>query len=236
MNKSYKTIYNQRTQSWVAVAEDVCSHGKTPCSGSASAVSVLVRTPIALSKVMLSILMAMGGSYTHIAWAEDAYCVNPVNDSTSLSQTDTSGVSNNNAVICGQGASVSSNSAVAIGWQAQGLGIQSIAVGGGAVAGRADDSTTASINEVLGNSIAIGTSAQALTSDGIALGSNAVAGVPNQTSTPVDDAIASSNAIAIGKDSRATSQNSIATGVSTSAGGIGSVAGGWQSATTADYV
>ena len=117
MNKIYRTVYNESTQTWVAVSELDGGHVRSSAGNDTSMAAERRFTPRVL---LLSLGLALGGmAVISPAQAASAVCVIP---GTSTAVGTASG---NDAIACGQGAVASANLAIAIGAGAEASGLRS---------------------------------------------------------------------------------------------------------------
>ncbi len=190
MNKSFKTIYNIHTQSWVAVSEITVTEGKV----SSSRVNRVVRplsasARLGLTAVASAVFWVIGAP---TAMAADAYCAG------TETQTYTAA---GDQVVCGEGASATGSGGIAIGASASyngttysgasSSGASSIALGSAA------NAASGSLDPA-GAATALGFATYANGSQAVALGTRARAEVIQS--------------IAIGNDTRATGTGSVSIG------------------------
>ena len=207
MNKIYRTVYNESTQTWVAVSELDGGHVRSSAGNDTSMAAERRFTPRVL---LLSLGLALGGmAVISPAQAASAVCVIP---GTSTAVGTASG---NDAIACGQGAVASANLAIAIGAGAEASGLRSTALGSNTKASASD-------------SIGIGSNAVASSIEAVAIGRNAKAGATA--------GVANNNySIAIGSNAVADAGSSIAVGLGAQAiTGSGTVAIGQQATVTAN--
>lgn len=102
MNKTYKSIFNHHTQTWVATSENTAACGKR--SG---------------SKLAASTLLAVGTFLGVVSGGVEA---------ATLTCT-TSAADNTGNIVCGSGATANTGQSVAIGGSSNAIGDQSVAVG-----------------------------------------------------------------------------------------------------------
>lgn len=219
MNKIFRVIYSQATQSWVAVSELTKAHKKTKfikCTKNAVNIS---------GSVFKSSVIALG----LLAGANTAYAVN------------TAGTGGGGAVAWGPNSGAASETSVAIGNNARANNTDGIAIGAGAYNDRKDVDGAIAIGKGAHNSqkesIAIGVSADnvgnnsiaigntAVTKDGseaIAIGSNTVA--KQQSVVLGNEAAAGSKAISIGYKAKVTAQYGIAQGYEASSSNTDAIA------------
>ncbi len=227
MNKIFRVIYSQATQSWVAVSELTKAHKKQSSSNAQkNAVNIS-------GSVFKSSVIALG----LLAGANTAYAVN------------TAGQGQGTAVAWGTGSSADSPTSVAIGNNAKANNPDGISIGAGAVNSRMGADGAIAIGKDANNgskeSIAIGVSAKnvgantiaigskASTQDGpnaIAIGSNTVA----KTESVVlgNDATAGSKSISIGYKAKVTAQYGIAQGHNASSSNTDAIAVGRDTQST----
>lgn len=108
MNKTYKSIFNHHTQTWVAASEIVANKGKSSTKSK-----------------LLTVTLALVGSAFGTQVKADVYCVN-----NTLFDTFGSG----SEVVCGDGAKASGTNSVAVGSSANASGNNSVALGANSVA------------------------------------------------------------------------------------------------------
>lgn len=219
MNKIFRVIYSQATQSWVAVSELTKAHKKQSSSNAQkNAVNIS-------GSVFKSSVIALG----LLAGANTAYAVN------------TAGTGGGGAVAWGPNSGAASETSVAIGNNARANNTDGIAIGAGAYNDRKDVDGAIAIGKGAHNSqkesIAIGVSADnvgnnsiaigntAVTKDGseaIAIGSNTVA--KQQSVVLGNEAAAGSKAISIGYKAKVTAQYGIAQGYEASSSNTDAIA------------
>lgn len=221
MNKIFRVIYSQATQSWVAVSELTKAHKKQSSSNAQkNAVNIS-------GSVFKSSVIALG----LLAGANTAYAVN------------TAGTGGGGAVAWGPNSGAASETSVAIGNNAKANNLDGISIGANAVNSRmgADGAIAigknakndkkesiaigVSAKNVSDNSIAIGNQAETQNgAEAIAIGSKAVA-KPQSVALGVQ-AAASSKGMAIGYTAKATAEYAIAQGYNASSSKSDSIAVG----------
>ena len=143
MNKIFRVVWNQATQSWVAVSELTKAHKKQSSSNSLKAV-------VGTAAVLLSI---------NTAQAAVAIGETTANNTFTQSSAQATG---DNAVAIGKGSKATAGSAVALGEAANANQARAIAIGKGAtIIGNGQDT------------IAIGTDTKAQGNNSIVIGKNA---------------------------------------------------------------
>ena len=218
MNKVYRTVFNEKTNTWVAVAETAKAHGK---SGRSGGVVAAVADGILLNKKMFTVsaavAVAMAAQPAMAAEATHYYSVNS-SEQAAGSNYNNDGATGTDALAAGVNAKATGVGTLAAGVNAKATGEYSTAVGYEASAGHQ-----------LG--VAIGYYAETRGDYSLALGALAKAG----TSTEVDswgtavgysaDAGGSGSPLAIGTYSKTTSGESpIAIGDWATGEGDGAVA------------
>lgn len=221
MNKIFRVIYSQATQSWVAVSELTKAHKKQSSSNAQkNAVNIS-------GSIFKSSVIALG----LLAGANTAYAVN------------TAGTGGGGAVAWGPNSGAASETSVAIGNNAKANNPDGISIGANAVNSRmgADGAIAigknakndkkesiaigVSAKNVSDNSIAIGNQAETQNgAEAIAIGSKAVA-KPQSVALGVQ-AAASSKGMAIGYTAKATAEYAIAQGYNASSSKSDSIAVG----------
>ncbi len=233
MNKIFRVIYSQATQSWVAVSELTKAHKKQSSSNAQKNAVNISGSIFKSSVIALGLLTGANAAYavntagqgqgTAVAWGSNS----SADSATSVAIGNNARANNPDGIAIGTGAyndRVGADGAIAIGKSAHNSQKESIAIG-------------VSANNVGNNSIAIGNTAQ--TKDGkeaIAIGSNTVAKqqsvVLGNNATAVSKAIAigytasvsSEGGIAQGYGASSTNTDAIALGTGAKSGGGGSVA------------
>ena len=204
MNKSYKTIYNTHTQTWVAVSEVTTTQGKVKSSRSNETSGSVVR--LTLSAVAASILWMMSGS----AMAADATCT------TTGTQTASGTL---NEVACGDGATASGNNSIAVGAKnGATAGATATGLGGIAIGSAATDNylALAGASSLGYGSTSMGVGSVAASGDNASLMAGATAiGVATYAN--------GAQAVALGSRARAEVEQAIAIGNDTRSIGTGSV-------------
>lgn len=233
MNKIFRVIYSQATQSWVAVSELTKAHKKQSSSNAQKNAVNISGSIFKSSVIALGLLTGANAAYavntagqgqgTAVAWGSNS----SADSATSVAIGNNSRANNPDGIAIGAGAyndRVGADGAIAIGKSAHNSQKESIAIG-------------VSANNVGNNSIAIGNTAQTQNgSEAIAIGSNTVAKqqsvVLGNNATAVSKAIAigytasvsSEGGIAQGYGASSTNTDAIALGTGAKSGGGGSVA------------
>ncbi len=191
MNKIFRVIYSQATQSWVAVSELTKAHKKQSSSSAKKSVSGSSANLIKSSAIALSLL---SGSAAYAAEAASGLIqINSTKGTATATGSDSIAIGNNskaagnnNSLAIGHSAQATGNDgALAIGRESKAAGNNGIALGRKA-------ETTAN------DSMALGFQAKASGDSGIALGNQAKA--------------ENKNTVAIGRESKASGESNIALG------------------------
>ena len=203
MNKVYRTVFNEKTNTWVAVAETAKAHGKSGRSGD---VVTAVADGILLNKKVLAVSAAVAAALvSQPAMADNARIENG-------SAQWTIAISPSDSTAGNGGAKATGKTSIAAGWDAKADGENSIAVGYGAST-ETNSATYYRIQNVPDktmNNIAIGKQARSGGLQTIAFGPESVA--------------SKSQSIAFGFDAQATGDQSVALGANTRSVGDSSIA------------
>ena len=190
MNKSYKTIYNIHTQSWVAVSEITVTEGKVSSSRVnrvARPVSTSVR--LGLTALASALLWVLGAP---VAMAADAYCAGTATQNYGAA---------GDQVVCGEGAVAAGIGGIAVGAGATYNGntyVGASSSGAGSIAIGTASNAASGTPEVTSAATAVGFGTFAAGSQAAAFGTRARAEV--------------TQSIAIGNDTRATGTGSVSIG------------------------
>ena len=241
MNKVFRVIWSQATQSWVAVSELTKAHKKQSSSNKQKSADGFSGKVIKYSAIALALLSG------HSAYA----AVNEPGTGTGdiVAWGTSSNASGNNAVAVGKESKATQNNAVALGRKAQATGDSAIAVG-------IDAQASGNLSEAIGvtskatgeKSVAIGYQGKATGKETVAIGNNANAS--NESSVALGSNTTSTNkyttavggtafanqegATALGYGARATATNTIAIGQLAKAEKVGVIALGSTAAATGD--
>ena len=190
MNKCYKSIYSEKTGTWVAVSELEATKGKKSKSTVTSTSTALATVATALSLAGTSYLFA----FSPTAQAVDAFCTNAARTAVVGSAPNAG-----DEVACGQGAVASGLNSIAIGKNATAQGDTSLAVG---------------VNSLSSgpNTIAIGFSSVSSGTLSLAVGNQAVASAADATALGVSTLASARNSTAVGNDVTASGIDSTAIG------------------------
>lgn len=216
MNKIFRVIYSQATQSWVAVSELTKAHKKQSSSSAKKSASGSSANLIKSSAIALSLLSG-SAAYAAETAASGLIQINSSkgmatatgNDSIAIGK-DSKAAGNNNSLAIGHSAQATGNDgALAIGGDSKASGKSNIALGYQA---QADKDFAVAIGK--------GASAQKF-NNAVAIGANAQAN--------------GATSLALGMGSKATGHDSYAIGWSSDAIGTTSIAFGRQSKASKDY-
>ena len=204
MNKVYRTVFNEKTNTWVAVSEVTKAHGKSGVSGN---VVSTVLDGVLFDKKMLAVSTAVAAALaSQTAMAANARIENG-------SAPSTIAISPSGSVVAGSGsAKATGEGSIATGMDAKADGKNSIALG--SEASTETNSATyyriKNVSDKTENNIAIGTKARSGGLQTIAFGAESVA--------------SKSQSIAFGFDAQATGDQSVALGANTRSVGDSSIA------------
>ena len=229
MNKVFRVIWSQATQSWVAVSELTKAHKKQSSSTAKKSASGSSANLIKSSAIALALLSG------HSAYAATAGNTAGEGQNTSVAWGASSNASGNNAVALGRKAQATGDSAIAVGIDAQASGNLSEAIG---VTSKATGEKSVAIGyqgKATGKeTVAIGNNANASNESSVALGSNTTS--TNKYTTAVGGTAFANQegATALGYGARATATNTIAIGKLAKAEKEGVIALGSTAAATGD--
>ena len=229
MNKVFRVIWSQATQSWVAVSELTKAHKKQSSSNKQKSTDGFSGKVIKYSAIALSLLSG------HSVYAAPAGNTAGEGQNTSVAWGASSNASGNNAVALGRKAQATGDSAIAVGIDAQASGNLSEAIG---VTSKATGEKSVAIGyqgKATGKeTVAIGNNANASNESSVALGSNTTS--TNKYTTAVGGTAFANQegATALGYGARATATNTIAIGQLAKAEKVGVIALGSTAAATGD--
>ena len=246
MNKVYRTVFNETTNTWVAVAEISPAKGKKSRSEKSSGgIGLHLMAPVMVSGMLLS-GYAMAAPELKNGTGTNAIIVNsnPATSESAAAGNDSIAIGTNAKV---EGAAAVGQSSIAVGSNAKTKAQNNIAIGTGALTESGNTIAVGNAAHAKGQSdLAIGDGAKATLGQGTAVGVNANATQPgasaygyltkatgylstaigNQaessgsSSVAVGKALASGpQAIAIGNDAKSTSTQTIAVGNAADVGG-----------------
>lgn len=241
MNKIFRIVWSQATQSWVAVSELTKAHKKQSSSNAQrSAVKFLGRF-IKYSAVALTLLSG-NAAYAAInavgAGNDNAVAFGANSKATggnSVALGTNAKAEQNNGIAIGRGAESTGDSAVALGMESKSTSQWSVAIGLQTKADNKQAVAVGSKSQATGeNSIAIGNTATASKNYSVALGSE-TGSTHHYTTAVGGTALANQEgATALGYGARATNTNTIAIGNLAKAEKVGVIALGSTAAATGD--
>ena len=201
MNKSYKSVWNESTGTWVAVSENATGRGKSK------------RAKSAISKAILT-QIAVGGM--SIAGMSAAMAGDAVKFGTGASV----GVADGIAIGTDAGADVDTNPANKDKTGGVAIGIDSYVVGSGVAIGNSAQAGSESLAFGAGamasnNSTAVGNNAIAINKHAVALGEGASAGGEGSLALGAGAAVATKSSVALGENSVTDRDNSVSVGSDT---------------------
>ena len=206
MNKVYRTVFNEKTNTWVAVSEVTKAHGKSGVSGS---VVSTVLDGVLFDKKMLAVSTAVAAALaSQSAMAADARVENG-------SATSTIAISPSDSAVGGSGsAKATGEASIAAGKDAKADGRNSIALGSDASTetNSATYPRVASQPDKTMNNIAIGTRARSGGLQTIAFGAVSVASKTQSIAFGFDAQATGDQSVAIGANTRSTGDSSVAIG------------------------
>ena len=227
MNKVFRVIWSQATQSWVAVSELTKAHKKQSSSNKQKSADGFSGKVIKYSAIALSLLSGHSvyaalnqpgtGDGNGVAWGEN---------STGTGYA---------AVAIGKGALSSSNSTVALGQDAKATGSGASALSVGATASGNNTVAISYKSNASGTrATAIGEESNASSEDSIALGYKTQATSGSAVAIGREVVSSGDSAVALGKGSKATGRGSLALANKSNATGNDSYAIGWSSDASAE--
>lgn len=217
MNKIFRVIYSQATQSWVAVSELTKAHKKQSSSSAKKSASGSSANLIKSSAIALSLL---SGSAAYAAAETAASGLIQINSTKGMATA----TGSDSIAIGKDSKAMGNNNSLAIGYRAQATGNDgALAIGG-------DSKASGKSN------IALGYQAQADKNFAVAIGSGASAQQYNNAVAIGANAQANgATSLALGMGSKATGHDSYAIGYGSDAIGTTSIAFGRQSKASKDY-
>ncbi|WP_192882881.1 YadA-like family protein [Haemophilus haemolyticus] len=227
MNKIFRIVWSQATQSWVAVSELTKAHKKQSSSNSQGSAVKFSGNFIKSSAVALALLSGHSayavvnepgtGSDTNVAWGQS------------------SNASGNNAVAVGRKAQATGDSAIAVGLDSKASGALAEAIG--VAANATGDRSVAIGNQGKAEgteAVAIGKGANASKASAVALGQGAQATGDRASAIGQNSKATQDDTIALGTNSKSTNTYTVALGRNTDAAGQRSMAFGNEAKATAN--
>ena len=229
MNKIFRIVWSQATQSWVVVSELTKAHKKQSSSNAQKSTVKFSGNFIKSSAIALTLLSG------HSAYA--AVAANPAGEGSdnNVAVGQESKATQINAVAVGRKAQATGDSAIALGFQSKSTGNWSVAIGLDTNASNKQAVAVGSKSQATGeNSIAIGNAAKASNESSVALGSSAESTNKYTTAVGGKAFATQEGATALGYGARATATNTIAIGNLAKAEKVGVIALGSTAAATGD--
>ncbi|EFH23333.1 Hep/Hag repeat protein [Neisseria polysaccharea ATCC 43768] len=231
MNKIFRVIYSQATQSWVAVSELTKAHKKQSSSSAKKSASGSSANLIKSSAIALSLLSG-SAAYAAETAANGLIQINSTKGTATVIGSDSiaigkdSKAAGNNGIALGRKAETTANDSMALGSQAKAENANAIAIGGASKS--SGDSGIALGNQANAENkytVAIGRESKASGDRNIALGYQATANKNFAIAIGAGaSAQKSNNAVAIGAGSQANGATSVALGMQSKATGNDSYA------------
>ena len=191
MNKVFRVIWSQATQSWVAVSELTKAHKKQSSSNKQKSADGFSGKVIKYSAIALALLSG------HSAYA--AINVSGTGSDTSVAFGGSSSASGANAVAIGTGAQATQGNTVAVGKGSTASGGEAVAIGQNAQA-------------IKSQAIALGQGAQATGDRAISIGQNSKANQADTIALGTGSKSTNTYTVALGRNTEATGQRSMAFG------------------------
>lgn len=215
MNKIFRVIYSQATQSWVAVSELTKAHKKQSSSSAKKSASGSSANLIKSSAIALSLL---SGSAAYAAAETAASGLIQINSTKGMATA-----TGSDSIAIGKDSKATGNDGIALGNQAKAENKNTVAIGRESKA--SGDSN-----------IALGYQAQADKNFAVAIGSGASAQkFNNAVAIGANSQANGATSLALGMGSKATGHDSYAIGYGSDAIGTTSIAFGRQSKASKDY-
>ena len=229
MNKVFRVIWSQATQSWVAVSELTKAHKKQSSSNKQKSADGFSGKVIKYSAIALSLLSG------HSVYAAPAGNTAGEGQNTSVAWGASSNASGNNAVALGRKAQATGDSAIAVGIDSKASGASAEAIGVGANATGDRSVAIGHQGKAEGTeAVAIGKGATASKTSSVALGQGAQATADRAISIGQNSKANQADTIAFGTNSKSTNTYTVALGRNTDAAGQRSMAFGNEAKATAN--
>ena len=205
MNKIFRIVWSQATQSWVVVSELTKAHKKQSASNAQKSAVKFSGNFLKSSAIALTLLSG------HSAYAALNQAGTGSDNNVAVGQE--SKATQNNAVAVGKKAQATGDSAIALGFDSESSGNWSVAIGLQTNASNKQAVAVGSKSQATGeNSIAIGNAAKASNESSVALGSSAESTNKYTTAVGGKAFATQEGATALGYGARATATNTIAIG------------------------
>ena len=205
MNKIFRIVWSQATQSWVVVSELTKAHKKQSASNAQKSAVKFSGNFLKSSAIALTLLSG------HSAYAALNQAGTGSDNNVAVGQE--SKATQNNAVAVGKKAQATGDSAIALGFDSESSGNWSVAIGLQTNASNKQAVAVGSKSQATGeNSIAIGNAVNASKEFSVALGSSAQSTNKYTTAVGGTAFATQEGATALGYGARATATNTIAIG------------------------
>ena len=226
MNKIFRIVWSQATQSWVVVSELTKAHKKQSSSNAQKSAVKFSGNFIKSSAIALSLLSVHSayavlnnpgtGDGNGVAWGENS----TGSGSAAVAIGKDANATGYQSIAIGKGAISSHNSTVALGQDSKATGSGASALSVGATASGNNSVAIAYKSKASGTrAIAIGEESNASSEDGIALGYQTQATLGSAVAIGREVVSSGDSAVALGKGSKATSDSAIALGQNSQANG-----------------
>ncbi|WP_114892121.1 YadA-like family protein [Haemophilus haemolyticus] len=243
MNKIFRIVWSQATQSWVVVSELTKAHKKQSSSNAQTQRSTVKFSGnfIKSSAIALSLLSGHSayaalnnpgtGDGNGVAWGENS----TGSGSAAVAIGRDANATGYQSIAIGKGALSNSNSAVALGQDSKATGSGASALSVGATASGNNAVALSYKSNASGTrATAIGEESNASSEDGIALGYKTQATSGSAVAIGREVVSSGDSAVALGKGSKATGRGSLALATEANATGNDSYAIGWRSDASAE--
>ena len=241
MNKIFRIVWSQATQSWVVVSELTKAHKKQSSSNSQGSAVKFSGNFIKSSAIALALLSGHSayaivnepgtGGNTNVAWGTSSNASG--NNAVAVGQE--SKATQNNAVAVGRKAQATGDSAIAVGIDSNASGASAEAIGVGAQATGARSVAIGNQGKAEGTeAVAIGKGANASKASAVALGQGAQATGDRASAIGQNSKATQDDTIALGTNSKSTNTYTVALGRNTDAAGQRSMAFGNEAKATAN--
>ncbi len=230
MNKIYRTVYNQSTQTWTAVAEIASAHGKSASSRS-GVVGGAAGTRFAYTLVASAVLLMSGQ-----AMAASISAGTGTNSIVIQGASSTATAVGDDSLAAGTNAAASGKSALAIGTNSTATGENATAYGNMAKATANNATAFGSLSQATAQSAtAVGDGAQATAGQTTAVGVGTAASSAGATAVGHTSQATADHTTALGSVAKATGNYATAVGANVTAGGLNSITIGRSNNVTGDY-
>ena len=222
MNKIFRIVWSQATQSWVVVSELTRAHKKQSSSNAQRSAVKFSGRFIKYSAIALALLSGHSayaavnvsgtGADNSVAWGQDSKATGGASVALGTGANATAG----DSFAVGWGAKASGSTSISIGNRTEASGSNSIALGSSGTTATKDDA------------VAIGTGASSSGAGAVALGKGAKATGGTDVALGQESSATGGDSAAIGWGSKASANKTIAFGNSSKASGVNSIAFGYS--------